>query len=69
MWGNFWRVVFFIAIVAVLSTCTGCGGTLTDKELIEAVGDAGCNLKSIKRADGAIERLDCHETVRVLHER
>lgn len=60
----------------VLFTCVGCsscsmfgGGELSDRQLIEAVADAGCNLKSVKRESGEIRSIDCLETVRVLHER
>lgn len=64
---TFHRTWIFI-LIALIAGCTGCamfsGGELSDKDLIEEVSDAGCNLKTIKRDDGVIERIDCHETIR-----
>lgn len=70
---DFFGWVFCILMALCLATCTGCSilgsRDLSDKELIEAVAEAGCNLKTVKREDGEIERIDCLDTVRVLHER
>lgn len=70
---DFFSWLFCALLALSIVSCTGCsvfgGGELTDRQLIEAVADAGCNLKSIKREDGEIRTIDCLDTVRVLHER
>lgn len=70
MWDNFWRAVIFVALVAALTTCASCsllgGGEMSDEDLIEAVSEAGCHLKTVKREDGEIEHITCHETVRYI---
>lgn len=58
MWDTFWRVVFFILIVAVLTTCVSCSGDGKKKpvptmdperleQLIKAARKAGCVVKGI----------------------
>lgn len=57
MWDDFWRVVFFIMIVAVLTTCVSCAGGGKEKPmaltperletLIKAARKAGCIVKGI----------------------
>lgn len=73
MWDRFHQILIYGLLTILVVGCVGCsvfgGGELSDKELIEAVAEAGCKLESIKRQDGKIEKLDCHDTVRVIHER
>lgn len=69
MWDTFWRVVIFVALICALATCASCsmfGGTLSDKELIDAVSEAGCVLESIKRDDGEIQKIDCQSITRFI---
>lgn len=70
---RFFQIVIYGALIALVTGCAGCsmfsGPNLTDRQLIEAVSEAGCNLKSIKREEGEIRTIDCLETVRVVHER
>lgn len=60
-------------LLALVAGCTGCamfgGGELSDKEFIETVTEAGCQLKTVKREDGKVGDTTCHDTVRVIHER
>ena len=71
-WDNFHRAWIF-GLIAMVAGCSGCsafgGGEMSDEEFIEVVAESGCHLKTVKRDDGKVGDVACHDTVRVVHER